>query len=189
MSNQHTNPWTPAESSTLADLWRAGNNKRQIAAALGKSHGAVSGRLDLLGLFDESETSAWTPERIEKLKTMWAAGAKSGEIADHLGISRNAVAEKLNKFGLYGADRQAAELLEGQNPACVSLPKPRRVSDDLITAIETLQAHSCRWPIGNPSEDGFRFCGCEKLPLNSYCEAHIRLARPGDPRKGDKAED
>lgn len=38
-----------------------------------------------------------------------------------------------------------------------------------------IEAHSCRWPIGDPKSPTFRFCGVEK-ELGSYCVNHHRIA-------------
>lgn len=34
----------------------------------------------------------------------------------------------------------------------------------------------CRWPIGEPGQPGFHFCGCDVNAQSSYCEAHYRMA-------------
>lgn len=38
-----------------------------------------------------------------------------------------------------------------------------------------LQSWHCRWPLGDPRSDDFRFCGCQKA-IGSYCEHHARIA-------------
>ena len=43
-------------------------------------------------------------------------------------------------------------------------------------SIMTLKEAMCRWPIGDPGEPEFHFCGrktCASLP---YCEHHARMA-------------
>ena len=39
-----------------------------------------------------------------------------------------------------------------------------------------LEANDCRWPIGDPMEDGFHFCGRGKVQGISYCAHHARKA-------------
>ena len=39
-----------------------------------------------------------------------------------------------------------------------------------------LQANDCRWPIGDPREDGFHFCGAPQTGTSSYCEHHMRAS-------------
>jgi len=39
-----------------------------------------------------------------------------------------------------------------------------------------LESHDCRWPIGDPREPHFRFCGSLQRPGYPYCEHHCRIA-------------
>jgi GcrA cell cycle regulator len=34
----------------------------------------------------------------------------------------------------------------------------------------------CKWPIGDPVSDSFRFCGRRSLPKEAYCAEHYRIA-------------
>lgn len=42
--------------------------------------------------------------------------------------------------------------------------------------LQTLDACSCRWPIGDPRSADFHFCGKNKVPGLPYCEFHARRA-------------
>jgi len=49
--------------------------------------------------------------------------------------------------------------------------------------VATLEANDCRWPVGDPRESDFHFCGQAKLAGRPYCELHWRLAfQPSRPR-------
>jgi GcrA cell cycle regulator len=49
--------------------------------------------------------------------------------------------------------------------------------------IATLERNDCRWPIGDPRQPDFHFCGAPKLPDRPYCEIHWRMAfQPSRPR-------
>lgn len=49
-------------------------------------------------------------------------------------------------------------------------------SDFRCTLVE-LKRRSCRWPIGDPREDSFRFCGAHKAsPKEAYCDYHSSVA-------------
>jgi len=39
-----------------------------------------------------------------------------------------------------------------------------------------LKENSCRWPIGEPDQPGFGFCGCRKAEGSPYCEHHSAQA-------------
>lgn len=47
-----------------------------------------------------------------------------------------------------------------------------------------LTAFTCRWPIGDPGEPGFHFCGAACPEHKPYCAEHTMIARrePKDER-------
>ncbi|MFZ1987535.1 MAG: GcrA family cell cycle regulator [Minisyncoccia bacterium] len=47
---------------------------------------------------------------------------------------------------------------------------------DTTRSVLALARHQCGWPIGHPSEYGFRFCGLTKEVGKNYCEEHQRIA-------------
>jgi GcrA cell cycle regulator len=64
-------------------------------------------------------------------------------------------------------------------PASVPTPKPAPPAPAPIqfdarpsATILTLGEHACRWPIGDPDDAGFGFCGARRTGHSSYCEAH-----------------
>ncbi|MBX9590484.1 MAG: GcrA family cell cycle regulator [Hyphomonadaceae bacterium] len=42
--------------------------------------------------------------------------------------------------------------------------------------VASLGAKDCRWPIGDPREQDFHFCGAAQLPGRPYCDRHWRMA-------------
>lgn len=49
--------------------------------------------------------------------------------------------------------------------------------------METLMASDCRWPIGDPQQADFHYCGKRKVDGYSYCDFHVRRAsQPTKPR-------
>ncbi|MGB6231752.1 MAG: GcrA family cell cycle regulator, partial [Litorimonas sp.] len=52
--------------------------------------------------------------------------------------------------------------------------KPLR--DGTYATILTLTDHMCKFPIGDPSADEFRFCGRKTDPDEPYCTAHSMVA-------------
>jgi GcrA cell cycle regulator len=42
--------------------------------------------------------------------------------------------------------------------------------------ISTLEHNDCRWPVGDPKDTDFHFCGAPKLAARPYCELHWRMA-------------
>lgn len=56
---------------------------------------------------------------------------------------------------------------------------PSRLADVLppgASAVLTVGAGGCRWPLGEVHEDAFRFCGVPRV-RRSCCAVHARLSR------------
>ncbi len=145
---------------------------------------------------------SWTDERIERLKTMWAEGLSASQIARSLGeVTRNAVIGKVHRLGLSGRVAPAARV---ERPRPVSAPPPRPVAPRVAPAMRAepvqiesyepmpetavtvldLSASVCKWPIGDPTDPAFRFCGRRAGTGSPYCEAHARLAyQPAQSRR------
>ncbi|MGA8903049.1 GcrA family cell cycle regulator [Bradyrhizobium sp.] len=142
--------------------------------------------------------NTWTIERVELLKTHFAAGLSCREIACEIGVSRNAVIGKLSRLNL----TREKTIKMRRDDAGKSRPKsvPRlqyRLLRKLFSEAEPVETeqtiHSeqhcsllelseerCRWPISNPGEKDFCFCGNRPLEGLPYCAGHSRLAyQPG----------
>lgn len=66
-------------------------------------------------------------------------------------------------------EREAEEVVEPSE--CVDV---QPVVTGKVTLLE-LRPDSCRWPIGDPHDDDFHFCGCKKT-RGAYCSIHASLA-------------
>jgi GcrA cell cycle regulator len=136
----------------------------------------------------------WTEERVEALKTLWTLGNTASEVSRRLGVTRNAVIGKVHRLGLGRRLAPAApRAMAVQAPrrtrepsswtgaatpfAAPPGPKPVQPSDFAPTAnLLTLNARSCRWPIGHPNDPEFGFCGRERQANASYCAEHRKVA-------------
>lgn len=146
----------------------------------------------------------WTDERVMLLKRLWVEGKTAAEIAKLMGgVTRNAVIGKAHRLKLSGRISPIQENARGDGigkPRTVSAPRkaPKqtisRVSNreiiapvqlppveesycfgDGISLVE-LKESTCRWPIGDPKEDGFKFCGGPSEEGIPYCAHHARVA-------------
>jgi len=73
------------------------------------------------------------------------------------------------------------------NAADRDVPVLKRTKRNLITTM-ALTIHTCRWPLGDPVESDFHYCG--ELPLigHPYCKMHDAQCHPGARRKGPPAK-
>jgi GcrA cell cycle regulator len=56
----------------------------------------------------------------------------------------------------------------------LSIKPPKPAPDSRFVALADLTLTTCRWPLGDPRDEGFRFCGAACDP--PYCNSHRRLA-------------
>jgi GcrA cell cycle regulator len=50
--------------------------------------------------------------------------------------------------------------------------------------VTTLEPRDCRWPLGDPRQADFYFCGEQQVPGQPYCSKHLRMAfQPPKPRQ------
>lgn len=143
-----------------------------------------------------SPQSGWTQPRIETLTALWRSGLSAAQIARTLGgVTRNAVIGKLHRLGLAGratprsprpirAARSPPRPARARQPLQPALRRPAEaapryedVATESIGAVDLarLPAHACRWPIGDPREPDFGFCG-RPVDARPYCDAHRRRA-------------
>jgi len=112
---------------------------------------------------------SWTDERVERLKELWAQGMSASEIADELGdISRNAVIGKAHRLGLSGR------------------PSPIKKKPSKGATILALTERMCKWPVGDPKNPDFHFCGKPALPGLPYCAEHAAMAYQPNTKKRDE---
>jgi GcrA cell cycle regulator len=147
---------------------------------------------------------SWTDERVEMLKKLWADGLSASHVAAELGgITRNAVIGKVHRLGLAG--RAKSPTSTGSRPRKprsqilrVSRPVMRGntalaevyeyetdaepgIADNVIPITQRrslleLTAQTCRWPIGDPGNPDFFFCGGRTAGDSPYCAHHSRIA-------------
>lgn len=63
-------------------------------------------------------------------------------------------------------------------PFKINVEKPRRIrlrlinSDTAVTLMER-QEHQCCWPLGDPKQSDFRYCGKHRFGGKPYCAEHV----------------
>lgn len=157
---------------------------------------------------------SWTEDRVEKLKKLWAEGHSASQIANELGgVSRNAVIGKVHRLGLSGratpsrpvkrpprlarpkpkpqtamqSEKDGAEPKQAKVDASMALP-PAPLEDGKAATVLTLRDSMCKWPIGDPADPQFAFCG-RKSVCGPYCAEHAKIAfQPARKRDSGKSD-
>ena len=163
------------------------------------------------------ELQTWTDDRVELLKKLWADGLSASQIAGELGgITRNAVIGKVHRLGLSGRAKAPSSSVPRQRkpraPSMFRAPRPMmrgntalampaydyepepepELLENIIpigqrcTLLE-LNDEKCHWPIGDPGQPDFFFCGGKTPNGNPYCGYHARIAyQPAGDRRRDR---
>ena len=125
----------------------------------------------------------WDDEKIGRLKKLWSEGLTTVEIGKRLGTSKNAVVGKAHRLGLKGRPSP----IKRQDVKVAPAKKP----EIRIYTLTDLSAQTCRWPIGDPKHEDFRFCGKGVIACKPYCGEHCATAYVGSgksaPRNNNNA--
>ena len=135
---------------------------------------------------------AWTDEQVEQLRQMWAEGLTANEIAKRLNVTKNSIVGKVHRLCLTARPspikfkdaetnnpdangnkyQSAPDMFENQ----VSLPDKKTCCEPENIKLVDLDSHTCRWPIGDPRDEDFCFCGKKVHTGQTYCDEHSQMA-------------
>ncbi|MDR3508757.1 MAG: GcrA family cell cycle regulator [Caulobacteraceae bacterium] len=153
--------WNDERTAALKKMWLEGMSASQVARQLGGvSRNAVIGKVHRLGLNTRD-----TPSRP---RSLGGRPPGSGRPRAALGLAQRVA---------NATPQRAAPAVTAAPLASTSVPAPAFSLETGPTAtLLTLKTHACRWPIGDPAETGFGFCGRERAGAGSYCADHSSLA-------------
>ncbi|MET0181782.1 MAG: GcrA family cell cycle regulator [Caulobacterales bacterium] len=150
----------------------------------------------------------WTDERVSLLRKLWTEGLSASQIAKQLGgVTRNAVIGKVHRLGLAGratpsrpakrpvrvarprpaasptAPRLRPPMAPGLPPVIIPHLEPLPLDNGQNVTVLTLTDRMCKFPIGDPTDADFAFCGRDSCN-GPYCSDHARLAyQPSQTRR------
>ncbi|MBS0240677.1 MAG: hypothetical protein JSS20_00780 [Proteobacteria bacterium] len=64
---------------------------------------------------------------------------------------------------------------------------PMSTKQKPLKTLETLGANDCRWPVGDPRQANFHFCGEAVAAGRPYCACHWDLSRQGERSRSESA--
>lgn len=167
--------WNDERVNTLKKLWAEGHSASQIAKQLGGvTRNAVIGKVHRLGLSGRATPSrpVKRPPRLARPKPRFLADGTAAATA----AAPTAAPPSLPVPAL------AIERSAGIKPL------PPLLVDGTPATILTLRDTMCKWPIGDPADPKFAFCG-RKSDCGPYCAEHAAVAfQPARKREARKSE-
>lgn len=198
--------WPNIHIDALCQMW-PNHSASQIAAHLTNSRfpcsrNSVIGKARRLGLPMKKPSSGrpktvWSPVAEAIVLERWGAGCSLAEIARELwdraafAVTTKTVSAKARDMGLPRNPRprmaRRDERLPIKFPTLPTMTPAVTMAAPEASMISTLdlKANHCRFPIGDPRQPGFGYCGATKWDHSrSYCEFHHRLCwRPPEKRE------
>lgn len=165
--------WTDERVEQLRKLWLDGLSASQIAAELanGITRNAVIGKVHRLGLSG----------RVKAPGTVSASAPRPAKPVNRPSPPRPIAPVVRGNTALAMKPRMAPAPIERPYEDVV-IPISERVT------IMELREAMCRWPLGDPTNPEFRFCGARRTDGGGpYCGPHSRVAyQPAQDRRRDR---
>ncbi|WP_395664383.1 GcrA family cell cycle regulator [Methylocella sp.] len=200
--------WTDERIDLLQKMWLQGMSASKIASELanGLTRNAVIGKVYRLGLSGRGKSEA-APSGEDKAPHDAACepdvfpGASPGGEPDASVVRMRPQPAACDDPAPRAAEAPAAEREPFDGAAAFALkpapfipPAPAQHHNVVAMAepvtIMDLREFMCRWPIGDPTQADFRFCGARRTPGGGpYCPCHSTLAyQPQHDRRRQRAQ-
>lgn len=161
--------WTDEAVEELKRMWDRGMTTGQIAKALNVTKNSIIGKVHRLCL-----TARPSPIK----KTDGSGSEKKPAKSPAKPVKESAAGKKeaaVNK-------KKPAVAAEVKTPT----PRPAALAassaaEETNIPLVKLDNHTCRWPLGDPRDEDFCFCGKKIKTGQTYCEEHAAIAyvKPG----------
>lgn len=159
--------WTNENEFTLRKMWAVGDSGDDIRRAIGApTRNTVMGKIHRLGLCRNAAGSEGDMEQKRKPR----AKRRQPFRAD---------TPRPLRFLPLALPIEPAVQVQPQHTA--PAPSPATPSNP-VTLLE-LTDQTCRWPIGDPQEADFHFCGVRPIAESPYCNGHHLIAYSPAPRR------
>lgn len=118
--------------------------------------------------------SPWTDEKEQELKKLWENTTQSAsQIGRQLGVSKNAIVGKARRMEL---PERNSPVVRGGKLRLPLAPTARGRTTRAPNRDGPAPPDICLWPLGDPKESDFRFCGEDQCDGRPYCPEHCARA-------------
>lgn len=152
--------WTDKMVEDLKIMWKQGLTTGEIGKRLGVSKNSIVGKVHRLQL--DARPSP-IKKKDEETETSAAENTAQPATAKNTGGKKNEPRPE-----------KTAAPAPVQPVAAKPLPIKKIVPGNV--KLTDLDNHTCRWPLGDPKDENFHFCGKKVKIGQTYCEEHSALA-------------
>jgi GcrA cell cycle regulator len=161
--------WTDERVDLLKRLWSEGLSASQIAGELGGvTRNAVIGKVHRLGLSGRAKAPSQQAARPKK-PAGTPAPRPSHAPRPSLQHHHHTVGNTVLKTEIVHVARPQQQV----QPKIYALTESPLVEN---ASIMQLTEQTCKWPVGDPGQDGFHFCARRSTVGVPYCGYHSRIA-------------
>lgn len=153
--------WTDEMVEDLRRMWKEGLTTGEIGKRLNVSKNSIVGKVHRLGL-------SGRPSPIKK-KEDAQTEPKAKE------TPAKQIKEPAKEAPKPAVKKETEPQVKSPAPAPKAVVEPRHKAGHNISLTD-LDNHTCRWPIGDPKDDNFHFCGKKVRIGQTYCEEHAAVA-------------
>lgn len=172
-------PWTGQEKKDICALYTSGKSTREISIIYTEIKGKSISRSAIIGLVQRNlKTGAPRASYPDQTRAAYKPRQEHGYLdvrspADRGKGGRTPVPPKIKPAPVIVADDDDLDAIPPEG-----IPDFKEAKNDVArVAPAAMLRHHCRWPVGDPREASFGFCGAARGESGPYCEDHrVRAA-------------
>ncbi len=167
--------WTDEMIETLKELWDQGVSTGEIGKRLGVTKNSVVGkvhRLKLVGRpspIKRADSTKVEPKAKKEETKKEKPKAQKIEVLEKPKKVEKLEPAKTKQIEHFEEEVKIVRVKEAPQIA----PSTRKDGGYSLTE---LGISSCRWPIGDPKDENFHFCGKKTRSGQTYCDEHSQIA-------------
>lgn len=177
--------WTDERVEKLKELWSEGMSASQIAKVLGGvTRNAVIGKVHRLGLSNRGPAAPGANDDSKSAEAPKAKAAPKPAAAEKPAAVPEPAPAPAPVPAV--ARRTPPVIRDATQPRAPGAPTPEEEAaratlaeiEKIAKRISLLELteRTCKWPIGDPTDDDFAFCGLSCVPGKPYCQYHVAVA-------------
>lgn len=174
--------WTDKMVEDLKIMWKQGLTTGEIGKRLGVSKNSIVGKVHRLQL-DARPSPIKKKDETPETKVSEQVSAQKNDNAPATADETPKETTKAKAVAKVTAPvveekNVSAPAKQAKEPAKAFTPKPATPAKSYNgnAKLTDLDNHTCRWPIGDPKDENFHFCGRKIRMGQTYCEEHAALA-------------